>query len=216
MDISEAEAICQSLYSSIVDTGERVSAERIKQVCEDLLESAVVKKITAALVGKLCEQRPGWGGPRAQSITNKSGTLAALVKAYDALLQAKRGVKTQRTTRPLPQRITDPGIALQVGALIADLAEAKRQIQSFKGLIETHLVVSSEGTIGPKIEIVVDAKSDSRVPTDVELDSIRSFLKPEHLERFGLELDGKGRLLDGRQIIMEAAMTGFLKRLAQL
>lgn len=216
MTISDARSACDLIYRKIIETGERESAERIRDVCESLIDLPDVPRITTALIGEICTKR--WGGPRAQSITNKPATLAALVKAYNCLKQVKRG-KPSRLSKfasGVQARIDDPGLALQVSALISDLDECRRNNRSLTGLIEKHLTVNSDGTIAPNIDTWNLTTKDARIPTKIELDAVNSFLKKQHMERFGLSIDNKGRLMEGRQTFMEAPMVLFLQRLTAI
>ena len=208
--IDHAQLALDALYQNLLTTGEKTSAERIYQACEKLASEGV-KKITAAAVGQSCEKNPEWGGPRAQSISNKKETLGALVKAWDNLHQLRRGRAVKPSHRRDSIHIDDPGAAAYLQVIESELKETRRAYQrvseAFRNMQPVQIGLDPGTTLPSQYNLAPPTLSQ------VERDSVEAFLRKEHLADFGLEVDGRGRILDGRRVLMEGPVVSLLLRL---
>lgn len=198
------------LYDEISKTGEAVSAERVTEACQFLREQKV-KKITAAAVGSYCISK--WNGPRASSISNKTNTLAQLVKLHDTLHQLSSQRAVRRSNDPQNNlRVEDPGVAAYIRVLEAKVknleSEKQRLVQGFKKLQPLQIGASSSADSHSQVTTLA-------VPpiTEIERDAILSFF--QQIKNAGLTIDDRKRIVDGPIIIMERPVVELLTKLSK-
>lgn len=211
VDLEQARSTLEMVYARILETGEADSAKRIWEACEFLAKNKA-KKITASAVGDYCSQK--FGGPKAQSISNKQETLAQLVRWWQTVYALENGrVAKSAVAGQSNTFIDDPTVAAYVRVLEAKMKELQAENQrinkafrELKPLQIGFLPASSDGNalLPPNMPAV----------TDVERDSIRTFLSKSHLDKFDLHIDEKKRVKDSLRVLMERPVVELLLRLA--
>lgn len=201
-------------YEKLLDTKLAKSAKNIWMAC-DLIEQVSNGKteIRASNVGKLCQEH--FGAPKSQSIRNQKNTLLKLVKLRsDAAIIKNNGVVVDDATEPF----SDPSAA----ALVRVLKEQIRQLeasnnrlrQAFKSLAPLGIEISHTENGGITLTRHDKPFSDDSVQfTEVEKEAVMSFLREKHLDSFGLKFDPKGRIVEGRAILMEKPVVNILHRI---
>lgn len=204
----------KALFESLANTGAGESARRIMDACLFLREHKA-KTITASAVGDYCRDK--FGGPLTQSIRNKQDTLLRLVKLHSDLhdLQTERPGKKSGSPRS-SLRIDDPGVAAYVMVLEARVRELERSkerlTQAFKKLQPLQI---GAGSPGASVEGAHTLPSPTAFMTVVERDAAAKFLDVKHLDRFGLKLDDRQRIVDGSQVLVESPVVRLLTRFLQ-
>lgn len=206
----QARGTLHSLYSRILETGERDSAMRIWEACE-FLSKGRTRAITTAAVGDYCQAK--FGGPKAQSITNKQGSLALIVRYWDVLHQIQIGRSGKRSGKDDKGGviIDDPVIGAYVDLLRSEIKELRasneRLNRAFREMQPLQIGRVNEGA-----EPAQPAMLQS-FATDVQKEAIRVFLGKAHLDKFGLAYDGRGRIMDGRRVLVERPVIEALQKL---
>ena len=208
---NQARSTLEMLYARILDTGECESAKRIWDACEFLAKNKSTK-ITASAVGKYCSEK--FGGPRAQSITNRQSSLAELVRCWDSFHQWESGRRrSSANVKSSTVVIDDPTTAAYVAVMESQIQELRisnqRLNKAFREMKPLQIGVevkesASNGT-------VTAAGGDI---TDLESDAIRRFLSADHLAKFDLHIDDRGRIKDGTRVLVERPVVAVLSRLA--
>ena len=172
------------------------------------------KTLTATAVGDYCKQK--FGGPQVQSIRNKPDTLLRLVKLHGELHRLQTGSHRKIGPTRAGPVIDDPGVAAYVMVLESRVKELERSnerlAQAFKKLQPLQIGSAPRSSASP------EAQPHSIGPdavTDVEKEAITKFLDVEQLGRSGFMLDGRGRIMDGRQVIVESPVVRLLARLLE-
>lgn len=205
----------KALYEDLRKTGLKTSAERIWRACnliEDVGEGST--RITVSAVARICIDE--FGGPKAQSIRNQPKTLKKLVLLRaDALTIGPRA-----EFRSFDESVAhDPGIAAYIRVLEERLRQAERSNNRLRSVLknldpDTYSIVESDEK-GLVLMGTGDTESgfSGRGLSYSESESIRAFLRENHLDRFGLSFDDKDRIVEGRSVLMETAAVGALRRL---
>ncbi len=194
-------------------TGAATSAQRIHEACL-FLRGNGARSLTATVVGDYCQQK--FGGPQVQSIRNKPDTLLQLVKLHGELHRLQTGARKKKGPARDGPVIDDPGVAAYVMVLESRVKELERSndrlAQAFKKLQPLQIGSAPSSSASPKAQshpIRPDAV------TDVEREAITKFLDVEQLRRNGFVLDERGRIMDGRQVIVESPVVRLLARLLE-
>jgi hypothetical protein len=213
LDVDKARALLNDIYAEMQQTGEAVSAQRIWLVCEHLSEINV-KRITAKAVGDRCTR--DFGGPRAQSIRNKTKTLAELVRRWDDYHSLKSGRTSASRKNARPKFIVDdPTTVAYVNLLEREVQELKKTVTRLNnGIRNLEPLQTSRSGESDRCDFGSPTSPITYALSATERDSILRFLNLSHLERFDLVMDNRNRIKQGPRVLMERPVVELLKVLA--
>lgn len=202
----------EQFYQSLLVTGLAESAKNIWRACDIIEQTGKgTIEIRVSEVGRICKEH--FGGPTAQSIRNQKDTLKKLVDIRaDALLV----VAKHFTPGSSAHEIADPNTAALVRVLeerIRQLTQSNRRLRSaFKNLDPSLIRIIEDEHDG--LRIVSNPNNSFAEPvSDIESESLRAFLRLDHLQAFGLNIDDKERIVEGRTVLMEKAALRAIRRL---
>ncbi|MGE5503958.1 MAG: gamma-mobile-trio protein GmtX [Actinomycetota bacterium] len=210
VDLEQARSTLEVVYARILETGEADSGKRIWEACEFLSKNKS-KKITASAVGEYCSQK--YGGPKAQSISNKQDTLAQLVRWWNIvhLLQSGRAAKTG-AAKPSNVVFDNPAAEAYVRILESQIKELRASNERLnKAFRELKPLQIGSVPNSPGVEALPPSTGLS--VTDTEREAIRVFLSPSHLSKFDLHFDDRQRIKDGTKVLVERPVIEVLLRL---
>lgn len=135
----EAETFYDSIVEGEYDARLKKSLNNIKEICDEIESHG--GRVYVERVGKLCKKK--FGGPAAQSIRNKPGTL----KCYVDLREAEQVLPAGKDRGASKIKISDPKVRAYVLQMEEELRDSYEHIGRLKKLFEQLAPVEMDAMI---------------------------------------------------------------------
>lgn len=170
-----------ALFSLIIETAKhpkrKRAIENIKKACDYLEDKKI--GISVSEVGRLCEE----SGPKVQSINNNQE-----FRNYIKARRAEQKIYTNPKSENPRYETDDPQANAMLYALEAEIRREKLQNKNLKRAYADAGEYDLEATsrTGKLVRLTAEKSSIDPVIADV----LRRLLDPEHLRKFGLNIEG--------------------------
>jgi hypothetical protein len=179
-----------TIYQKLIDECKRSTARNQLATLKGALDSQVKSGRDDFTISSLARIMEPDGGPKESTLRNKSGErYRVLIAAYKANHKNHSPKKKHSKTPDWVDRIE----ALDIRWLVKDL------IASEKALRAENNALRSIKKLNIDMTTISDAPLHKKALPDLnemEVDTLRHFISPEHLRTVGLGFDDKGRLIN--------------------
>lgn len=182
--------IINTIYQQLIDQCKRSTARNQLAVLKGALDSQVKSGRDDFTISSLARIMKPDGGPKESTLRNKSGErYRVLIAAYKA---NHKNHSSKRKYSKAPDWV-DRIEALDIRWLVKDL------IASEKALRAENNALRSIKKLNIDMTTITDAPLHKKLPpnlNEMEVDTLKTFISPEHLRTVGLGFDEKGSLIN--------------------